>query len=340
MENFKKLVQTLCELDAPSGDETPVADFILAEISPYCEAEKDRNGNIIAFKKGKNRSKNKVLLDAHTDEVGFMVTSVTEEGFLHFEPLGGILPESLVASRVRVNGHAGVIGAKPIHLAGAEERKKPFTQKDLIIDLGASGKEAALQAVQPGDCGTFESPFTVLCGNLVKAKALDDRIGCAVLITLLQQPAEYDYYASFTVQEELGCRGAKTAAYTVAPEYAVVLEATTANDIGETPAEKAVCYVGKGATVSFMDRATLYDKELFELALSQAKEKNIAVQTKNAVAGGNNAGAISLAGSGVRTLAISLPCRYIHSASGVADLADGISMLKLTKALLLQLCEK
>lgn len=338
MEPLNELIKALCCLNAPSGSEQPAADYILQKIAPYCTAEKDLNGNIIAFKNGKKRPKNRVMLDAHLDEVGVIITAVTESGFALFEPLGGILPETLVCKRVLVNGHLGVIGAKPIHLASAEERKNPFTQKDLTIDFGAANRAEALTLVQPGDCGTFESEFTPLEGNFVKAKALDDRVGCALLMQLLSQPAEYDYYATFTVQEELGCRGAKTAAFTVQPNIALVLEATTANDIADTPPEKAVCFAGGGAVVSFMDRATLYDRELFELALATAAEQKIAVQTKNAVAGGNNAGAISLSGAGVRTLALSLPCRYIHSPSGVASFEDCKALQALAAALLPKLC--
>ena len=223
MEPLNELIKALCCLNAPSGSEQPAADYILQKIAPYCTAEKDLNGNIIAFKKGKKRPKNRVMLDAHLDEVGVIITAVTESGFALFEPLGGVLPETLVCKRVLVNGHLGVIGAKPIHLASAEERKNPFTQKDLTIDFGAANRAEALTLVQPGDCGTFESEFTPLEGNFVKAKALDDRVGCALLMQLLSQPAEYDYYATFTVQEELGCRGAKTAAFTVQPNIALVL---------------------------------------------------------------------------------------------------------------------
>lgn len=340
MNEFYQLVEALCSLDGPAGREELVSSYILREISPYCEAKLDRNGNIIAFKKGKKRAKNRVMLDAHTDEVGFMVTAVTEDGFLKFETLGGILPGALICKRVRINGHTGVIGAKPIHLSSAEERKKMFSLQDMVIDIGASSRKTALQVVSPGDSGTFESDFTHLGQTAVKAKALDDRVGCALLILLLRQESEYDYYATFTVQEELGCRGAKTAAYAVAPDYALVLEATTANDIAQTPDEKAVCRVGQGAVLSFMDRAALYDRELFELALETARAQQIPLQTKNAVAGGNNAGAISLVGAGVRTLALSLPCRYIHSPSSVADLKDLEAMLAMTKALLPQLCSR
>lgn len=338
MEPLNQLIRQLCCLNAPSGCEQPVSDYILQKIAPYCEAEKDLNGNIIAFKKGNRRSKNRVMLDAHLDEVGVIITGVTDGGFARFEPLGGILPEALVCTRVLVNGHLGVIGAKPIHLATADERKAPFQQKDLFIDFGTQSREATLALVQPGDCGTFSSEFTPLGTNYVKAKALDDRVGCALLMQLLTQPAEFDYYATFTVQEELGCRGAKTAAFRVAPDIALVLEATTANDIAATPAEKAVCFVGQGGVLSFMDRSTLYSRELLQLALQTAADCGIAAQTKNAVAGGNNAGAISLSGAGVQTLALSLPCRYIHSPSGVASLKDCEAMLQLAKALLPKLC--
>lgn len=338
MTELRKLIEKLCLCSAPSGDEGSLAKTILEEIAPYCTAKIDPNGNIIAFKQGKNKAASRVMLDAHLDEVGVMVTAVTEDGFLKFETLGGILAGALVCKTVQINGHVGVIGAKPIHLSSAEERQKPFSPEDLVIDIGAADRQAALAVVQPGDSGTFLGEYINFDEDMICTKALDDRIGCALLITLLKQPAEYDFYATFTVQEELGLRGAKTATYTVNPDVALVLESTTANDIANTDETKAVCYVGKGAVLSFMDRATLYDRGLFNLLKQTAESQKIAVQTKNAVAGGNNAGAVSLTRSGVRTAAISLPCRYIHSACSVASLKDAEQMLFLTKAVLPQLC--
>ena len=169
---------------------------------------------------------------------------------------------------------------------------------------------------------------------VIKAKAIDDRIGCAILISILKEEAEYDFYATFTVQEELGVRGARVAAYSVEPQFCICLEATTAADIHGVSNEYTVCKLGKGPAVSFMDRATLYDRELYDVALNSG----IPCQPKSAVTGGNNSGAIHLSKGGVRTMAISVPCRYIHSPSGIADLNDAENAKELTKYMINKIC--
>ena len=188
----------------------------------------------------------------------------------------------------------------------------------LYIDIGADSKEEALNAVCIGDMGVIKSEFTWLNGNRFKAKAIDDRAGVAVLISLLKENSEYDYYATFTVQEEVGLRGAKTATYAVNPQFAICLECTTAADLFGVAEEDTVCKLGGGPAVSFMDKATLYNKELYNAALNCG----VLAQSKNAVAGGNNSGAIHLTREGVKTVVMSLPCRYIHSQSGVAEYND------------------
>lgn len=326
-------LKKLCALDGPSGKEDKVREFILSKISGHCDAKVDVNGNIIAFKKGKKSAERKVMLDAHMDEVGIIITDITDNGFLHFETVGGIETEVLICSKVKINDCIGVIGLKPVHQSTDEERKSLPGRNSLYIDIGATDKKDAEKYVNPGDIGTFVSQFEDLAGGIVKAKALDDRVGCAVLISLLKEESDYDFYATFTVGEELGLRGATTATYTVEPDYAIVLEATTAADINGTPENKKVCEVGKGAVVSFMDHSTLYNRKLFDLTLSTAKEKGILAQTKNAVAGGNNAGAVHLSRGGVKTITLSLPCRYIHSPSSVASVLDMEEILKLARIL-------
>lgn len=333
MAELFNLLERLCQCDGPSGNEDAVREMVLSEIAGYCDARVDRMGNIIAFKKGRKPAAKRVMLDAHMDEVGVIVTGITESGLLRFEAIGGIEVEALISKRVRFQKAVGVIGMKPIHQSTSQERESMPSPDALYIDIGAENKKDAQNYVRPGEIGAFMGGFQKLSDHAFKAKAIDDRVGCAVLITLLQQESEYDFYATFTVGEELGCRGAKTAAFTVAPEFAVVLEATTAADLHGVPEEHGVCQGKKGAVVSFMDRATQYDRELFELALQTAKEKQIAVQTKRAVAGGNNAGAISLSGNGVRTVALSLPCRYLHSASSVAFYDDVQALADLAAAL-------
>lgn len=330
------LVKKLCLLDATSGDEGAVRNAIIEEIKDFCEYKIDNLGNIIAFKKGKNTPSRKIMLDAHMDEVGLIITSVTADGFLKFSTVGGIDTGVLISRRVEINGNiSGVIGLKPVHLCHGDEGKKLPKADDLYIDIGAKCKEEALSLVSLGDTAVMCQDF-VKTGDKILSKALDDRIGCAILISLIKEESEYDFYASFSVQEEVGLRGAKVSTFAVNPDFAIILEGTTAADIADVAEEKQVCNLGLGAAVSFMDRSTLYDRELYNLALSSG----IPCQAKRFVSGGNNAGAVHLSREGVRTVAISVPCRYIHSASSVADIKDIDSAYKLAKHLILKIAKE
>ncbi len=332
---MRDLIKKLCLLDGPSGNEKAVSDFIKSELKGYAEIEEDGMGNLIVFKKGKNRAVNKLMIDAHTDEVGMIITSITSDGFLKFETVGGIQAPSLLGKKVMIEGKIpGVIGSKPIHLCKGEEKEKAPSEDKLYIDIGADSKEEAEAMVSLGSLATFISDFSLLSDNIFKAKAVDDRIGCAILISLLKQEAEYDYYATFTVQEELGCRGARVASFSVEPDFCICLEATTAADIDGVPEESIVCSLGKGPAVSFMDRSTLYDRELYNTAINSG----IACQSKAAVTGGNNSGAIHLSRTGVRTLAVSVPCRYIHSPSCLADFSDIENAQRLTEYMIRKIC--
>ncbi len=323
------LLEKLCLLDGTSGNEDSVREFIIGEIKGHCDYRVDNLGNIICFKKGKKRSDKRLMLDAHMDEVGLIITAVTSDGFLKFDTVGGMDASVLAFKTVKIGDILGVISSKPIHLLSKEEQKKPQKASALYIDIGASSKEEALSLVSLGDTAIIQSDFTLM-GENVKAKAIDDRIGCAVLITLLKEKSEYDYTAVFSTQEEIGTRGAKVATFALNPDFALILEATTAADIAGVSDDKSVCNLGKGPAVSFMDRATAYDRSLYNAALNSG----LKVQSKRAVAGGNNAGAVHLSREGVRTLAISLPCRYIHSPSCVANVNDMTDMLALTRYML------
>lgn len=336
MSDIFNILKTLCELDGPSGNEDRVRNFIINEIKDFCDAEIDPMGNIIAFKKGKNSPKYKVMLDAHMDEVGVIITDITSDGFLKFQTVGGIKTESLFCKNIRFGETLGVIGAKPIHQSSPDERKVLPSVDALYIDIGAEDKETAEKAVSIGDIGTFATDWQDLTKDIFLAKAIDDRVGCAVLINILKQPAEYDFYATFTVGEEIGCRGAKTATYTVSPDFAIALECTTAFDLHKN-SDNPIAKVGQGVAVSFMDRSTLYDRDLYNFTLNLANEKGIAVQVKTAVTGGNNSGAIHLTKSGVRTITLSLPGRYIHSSATVGSRADVLSQNNLATVLLNEL---
>lgn len=327
------ILKKLTALDGVSGEENSVRDYIISKIEGHCEYKIDPLGSIIAFKKGKFRSSKKLMVDAHMDEVGLIVTSVTKDGFLGFSAVGGIDTAVLMFRRVRIGNVDGVITGKPIHLISSEERKKLPKPESLYIDIGASSKEEALKLVRIGDRAVICGEYAQM-GSKIKAKAIDDRAGCGILISLLTADSDYDFYATFSVQEEVGLRGAKAAAFTVEPDSAVVLEATTAADIAGVEDSKRVCVLGNGPAISFMDRATVYDRGYYDAAMNSG----IKCQPKAAVAGGNNSGAVHLSRGGVRTLAISVPCRYIHSPSCVADTEDIENAARLAEYMIKGIC--
>ena len=335
------LLEKLCQLSGVSGNEKEVREFICNEIDGSCEYEIDPLGNIIAFKKGKKAPDKKLMIAAHMDEVGLIVTSIKADGTLKISPVGGVDAGVVIGRQVLVGDEklVGVIGAKAVHNLSAEEKKTAPKFSKLYVDIGASNKEEAEKHVSMGDIITFKSEFIEFGNDKIKGKAIDDRAGCAIMIELIKGELEYDITFVFTVQEEIGTRGAKVATYTVKPDFAIVLETTTAADIPVASEEKRVCELGGGAVVSYMDRATIYDRELYKLAFTVAAEKNIPIQTKTMVAGGNDSGAIHVSNGGVRTLAISAPCRYLHSPSCVVNGSDLIACRDLAKVLIAKICE-
>lgn len=334
MTDFK-LLEDLCRARGISGQEAAVRELIMDQVKPYADQiTLDNLGNLLVFKQGAERPKTKLMLSAHMDEVGFIVTHVTENGFLKVAPVGGIDKRVVPGKRVLVGdqGIPGVIGIQPIHLSKSEEREKTLPFDQLAVDIGASSRENALDHIALGDMVTFASVFD-FSGGMVKSKAIDDRAGCAMLIELLREELPFDLHFSFVTQEEVGCRGAKAAAYSVAPEACIVVESTTAADIAGVKEEKQVCRVGGGAVISFMDRSTIYDRGYFRLAQQVGIRAGAKVQIKQAVAGGNDAGAIHVSRGGVRTIAVSLPCRYLHSAVGLIAQEDYESAKTTVRAL-------
>ncbi len=331
-----ELLKELCLINGTSGREEKVRDYIISKIKGKCEYTVDPLGNLLVHKKGEKRAKNKVMLSAHMDEVGFIVTNICDNGFLKFGSVGGIDSKVVIGRLVTVGESEipGVIGNKALHLSEGDEEHKVSELSKLYIDIGASSKEEAEKFVQIGDSAYFKSDFVPFGDGKIKAKAIDDRFGCAIMIKMIEEGVEYDTDFAFLVQEEVGLRGAGVAAFTLEPDYAIVLEATTASDIAFVSEENSVCIQKNGAVVSFMDRSTVYNRELFKGAFEVAKKNGIKIQPKTAVAGGNDAGAIHKSRGGVYTLTISLPCRYIHSGTSVADTEDMAACYCLAKALM------
>ncbi len=331
-----RFLEKYCNLLGPSGMEDVVRNTIIEDIKNYCDSyEVDGNGNLMVFKKGKNRRNGKVLLSAHMDEVGFMVKYIDDEGYLWFDAVGGI--DRRVVSGRRVvfceSGIRGVVASKAIHMQTPEERGKCEPVSEMRIDIGARTKEEAKKYVSVGDCATFEPNYHDFGEGLVCSKALDDRFGCAVLVSMIRGELEYDTYFAFNTCEEIGCDGAKAVAHRLRPDVVIALEATTAGDIAGVSKSKCACRVGEGAVLSLMDRSTIYNKALVDLATSLGDEKGIKWQFKNVVAGGNEAGVYQRAAEGARVLAISAPARYIHSASNVLAMSDMLSVAELAAAI-------
>ena len=328
------MLKDLCLLNSTSGDESAVRDFIINEIKDYCDYSVDALGSIIAIKKGKKTPSKTVSINAHMDEVGFIITGVTDSGYLRFATVGGIDSSVCLARVVSIGNIKGVIGDKAFHQLSADEKNTVPSFEKLLIDIGAKDKEDALKYVSLGDFAYFESDYYEFGDGYIKSKALDDRIGCMLMIEMIKSELEYDTTFCFNVQEEVGLRGAKCTSFSVQSDVSLVLEATTAADLDGVSGCDRVCVLGNGPVISFMDGRTSYDRELYNLAMTTAKENNIPCQTKTAIAGGNDAGAIQTSGKGSRVLAISVASRYIHSASSVVKASDIDNTRKLIRELL------
>ena len=329
------LIKELCELCGVSGNEGAVRNFIKEKITPYAdEIILDTIGNLIALKKGD--ASHKVMLSCHTDEVGFIISGIKDDGFLEFKTVGGIDTRVIISKRVTVgeNKIPGVIGMKAIHLQKKSERESVPEISSLYIDIGAKTKDEATAKVKLGDYVAFDTSFEMLSDDTFKAKAIDDRAGCAILMELIKNPVKYDTYFCFTAQEEVGLRGARVASPRIMPDIALVIEATTCNDVYGCEDHEYVTNIGSGAVVTFMDRTTIVDKKLRSWLFETAKEAGIPVQYKRATAGGNDAGRIHLTGAGIKTASLSVPTRYIHSPAGIASKKDILAVENLAQLFL------
>ncbi len=333
-------LKTLCELQGPSGHEEQVRSAVMAACAKLkgVTACDDKVGNVVATKKGTDPKAPAVMLCAHMDEVALMVVGATDEGLLQFRALGGIDSRVLVSKRVCVGKEKlnGVIGAMAIHQQTAEDRKHVLPITQLYVDIGAKTKDEALQKAPEGTFITFATKFERFGQGMALAKALDDRVGVYNLLRVLEGTYPCTVHCVFTNQEEVGCRGATGAAHRLQPDIALILEGTTANDAGDVPDAAQVCKCGQGVAVSFMDNASIARPAFFRRMLAIAAENKIPAQVKMSVSGGNESGAAQRAGGGVKTLVLSVPCRYIHSPSTVCSLKDVDAQYELARAFLQQ----
>lgn len=331
------ILKQLSEAVGVSGEEGPVRSIIRNAIADHVdEMWVDNLGNLLAVKRGTGQVDLRVLLDAHMDEVGVMITGIEGDGSLKFAPVGGIDDRVMLGKTVWVGPKCipGVIGGKPIHLLERGERDSVVKKKGLRIDIGAKDKESASGKVKIGDRATFATELLDL-GPTVMGKAFDDRVGCAVIIEVLQsEPYPCDVLAAFTVQEEVGLRGARVAAYRLEPDMAFALEGTVCDDFPKEHDVSPVTEVGKGPALTSMDRATIADPRLVRFLVSTAERHEIPYQFRRMVGGGTDAGAIHLSRAGVPSAGISTPCRYIHAPAAICSKDDMANAVRLVRAAL------
>ena len=333
-----ELRKELCEVGGPCGCEDGVGAGGRKRVKPFAdEIRTDAIGNVMVFRKGRKALDRPVAVCAHMDEVGVIIKKITEDGMLKFGFVGGVDPRVVIGRPVRFGDVPGVIGIKAVHLTTTAERRTMPKTKNLYIDIGATSRAAAEKLVSLGDYGVFDSAVVEFGDGLIKAKAIDDRVGCAALLRLLEDEPPVDTWFFFTVQEETGLRGAASMACALDPGFAMVLEGTTAADLAEVEGADAVCRVRGGVVLPFMDGATIYDAALFELLRDACIRRGIPWQTKTRVAGGTDAGRIHRSRAGVRVCAAAAPVRYIHSPSSVAAKADCEAVLAAARAFLEEL---
>jgi len=329
-----KLLERLCNAIAVSGDESEVRKIVLEEVKPYADEVKvDALGSVLVTKNGRGRKRARVLLDAHMDEVGFMIVDEDGEGLYRFETVGGMDVRLLVGKQVLVGRERipAVIGAKPVHLMNADEYTRKVPLDSLRIDLGPSGK------ARVGDRAGFATRFRRV-GPSILAKSMDDRIGVATLIELLKQaPSNINLCAAFSVQEEIGLRGAKVAAQYFNPDLAIAIDSTPANDLPLHDGSENMSYntkLGLGPAIYVADGSTLHDPRLVRFLRETAEAERIPYQIRQPGGGGTDSGAIQRSLAGIPTVSVSIPHRYTHSPVSIARVDDWKHTLNLLHAAL------
>lgn len=333
------ILERLSNANGASGYENNVIEIIKNEIKSYVEYMKvDALGNLITYKKNK-KDKPKIMFTAHTDEVALMVTKIEDNGYLRFAPMGTIDERVLVAKKVLVgkNGINGVIGSKAIHLMKEEERNKPVNIEQLSIDIGVKNKEEASKFVKIGEPVYFTTKFEKW-GEVLKGKAFDDRMGCISLIELIKDDEiPLSFYAVFSVQEEMGMRGARVAAYRIEPEITIALEGTACGDFPHKKDESLAAQMGKGVVITRVDARTICNRELVDILVNTAKKNNIPYQFRKPGVGATDAEVAQVAKTGSKVAVLAVPCRYIHSPCSLATINDLASCIQIAKQTLIEL---
>ena len=338
-ESELALLTKLCNAVSVSGDEQEVRAIVTEELRDFADVTKvDAMGNVLVRREGKGADRVRVMIAAHMDEVGFMIVNDEGDGVFEFRVIGGIDPRQLVGKPVTIGRDhiPGVIGAKAIHLTTPEERKQVLKVDQLRIDVGpGTGSK-----VKVGDRGTFATKLAVL-GPSIRSKALDDRLGVFNLIQLVKNaPENVDLLAAFTVQEELGLRGAKIAAFSFDPEIGIAMDSTPANDLPDYDGNENTSHntkLGDGPAIYIMDRGTIGDQRLIKWLIESAEAEKIPWQFRQPGLGGTDAGEIHKTRTGVPSVSVSVPQRYLHSPAGLIRIEDELNTLKLIHTALTRL---
>lgn len=331
-DTIHQMFKELTETPGVPGNEHAIREVMKKWIEPYAsEIQQDNLGSLIAKKTG-DSSGPKVMVAGHLDEIGFMITHITDGGFLKFQTLGGWWEQVMLAQRVTVLTRKGeiegVIGSKPPHILPPEARKKSVSVKEMFIDIGATSREEAEEfGVRPGDTVVPICPFTVLKNpKMLMAKAWDNRIGCAIAIEVLKRLKDEKHpntvYGVGTVQEEVGLRGAQTSAHFVQPDIAFAVDVGIAGDTPGIKPEEALSKMGKGPQILIYDASMIAHKDLRDFVVQVAEENNIPYQFDSVPGGGTDAGRMHLTGTGVPSLAIGIATRYIHSHAAILHQDD------------------
>jgi len=328
------ILRELSDAFGVSGNEDDVRAIVLNAVRAHVDEIKiDAMGNVLAVKHGTGQDPLRVMLAAHMDEIGLMVVGHDDNGFLKVRSVGGIDPRLLPGTLFSVGPERlpGVIGVKPVHLLQSGEAKKVSKIEDLAVDIGAQNKDEAEKLAPLGTYATFATRFREL-ESTVSGKAFDDRAGCAVLVELLRgEPFTFDLHAAFTVQEEVGLRGARVAAFAIDPDCAFALEGTIADEIPKEKDASPTTRLGKGPAITVMDRSFIADRRLVRLLIDTAEDQDIPYQIKQPGLGGTDAGAIHLAREGVPSATVAVPSRYIHSPVALLSMDDFDNTVRLMR---------
>jgi len=331
------LIKKLTDLNGLPSYEDDVRAAIKEEIKDYVDnMYTDRLGNLIAVKNEKATGAH-IGLSAHMDEVGMVITTIEKSGMIRFDTWG-VLPKVMLSKTVKIgkDGVPGVIGAKPVHLQKPEERLKVLDLDKLYIDIGATSKEDAEKYVEIGDYIAFDSEYREMGKHKIKAKALDDRLGCAAIIEMLKSDIPHKLTAVFCTQEEVGLRGSAVAANQIHVDIMINLEGTVCADSEDIDEHLRVTTQGEGPALSVMDRTSVYLKKYYQQMINIAKENNIPLQFRRSGAGGTDAGSYHTAHGGTPCIGLAVPCRYIHTPVSMCDKRDYEALLKLVKAFILK----